>query len=89
MDVTRHNAAVIKAPSGHFSQPCHVPRTMMDKHIRAVSAMSLSFMDADTNIATQHKRACCATLTVLVFRRSSQATAAIGTMQSHSVVAAC
>ncbi len=59
MDVTRHNAAVIKAPSGHCSQPCHVPRTMMAKHIRAVSAMSLSFMDAGIPIAAPHTGECC------------------------------
>jgi hypothetical protein len=46
MDVTRQSAAVIKAPSGHFTQPCHVPRTMTARHIKAISTMSLNFMDA-------------------------------------------
>ncbi|MCX6899438.1 MAG: hypothetical protein NT105_12140 [Verrucomicrobia bacterium] len=59
--VTKHNAAVIKAPSGHLSHSCHVPKTMTAKHIRAISTMSLMFMSVITTSTPLCKRGFCAT----------------------------
>lgn len=54
--VMRHNPAVIKVPSGHLIQSCHVPKAMTEKHSRDVSTKSRILTSADTPTSARHKQ---------------------------------